>query len=50
MTDATKVPLAAITRETWEKNLKEKAVRALEQIETDLANRKTDVDEELGRL
>ena len=50
MTDATKVPLAAITRETWEKNLKEKAVRALEEIEADLANRKTEVDEELGRL
>ena len=50
MTDATKVPLAALTRETWEKNLKEKAVRALEEIEADLANRKTEVDEELGRL
>lgn|GEM_PF-2868930 len=50
MTDATKVPLAAITRETWEKNLKEKAVRALEEIEAELANRKTEIDEELGRL
>lgn len=50
MTDATKVPLAALTRETWEKNLKEKAVRALEEVEAELANRKTEVDEELNRL
>jgi hypothetical protein len=46
ITDATKVPLAAITRETWQKNLKGKAVKALDEMAAELANRK----EELGRL
>ena len=46
MTDATKVPLAALTRETWQKNLKEKAVKALDEIAAELADRK----EELGWL
>jgi len=50
MTDATKVPLAALTRETWQKNLKEKAVKALDEIAAELANRKTEVDQELDRL
>ena len=48
--DARKVSLSALVRETLEKNLKEKGVKALEEVETELTNRKTEVDEELGRL
>lgn len=50
MTDATKVSLASLVRETLENNLNGTAVEALEEIETELVNRKTEVDEELNRL
>ena len=44
ITDATKVSLATLVREAWEKNLKEKAVKALEDVGAELAGRKAEVD------